>query len=699
MQRKINKRLELKTEIPLIFIFVCLLSGIIAGGILYYRNKENEILSALQKTVLAIVRCITVFLCCFLLLSPLVIWNKIFQEKPLLLFLQDNSASIIKSSDSIKIKGDYQLRRDEMLERLGDKFDVRRFSFGQQWNESDTFSYGEPLSDYSEALSQLKDNYVYQNIGAVVMAGDGLYNTGLDPVNLAGDINYPVHTIALGDTTEFPDGRIQKISTGEKVFSGSSFNVDVDCVFNNLKGKGTMLIIKQAGQVIYRMQININNDHYLYQHHTVISANDSGLHKYTIEIVPIEEETNTINNRKEFVVDVVEDRKKVLFIAEGPDPDLGAMAGSLKKNLSYEVQFYYPGEEKLSLDDISAVVVYQLPSAQKQISRELSMLSEWDMPVFHIVGARTDLDAFNRLGTGFSIVSRNNMVEEVSAVINNDFSLFELQQFIPDNFPPLLVPFADFAAGERLSVLFSQKIRNIETGNPLWLIGNDGRRKTAILAGEGIWRWGMAEYYRNGEQPFFDQLVAKVFDYLTLEDSKEKFVVHYAHQNNSLFPVVFTAQVYNDNLEPVNNAHVTLELETALGERLNFDFTGETDNYRLEAGTLRPGVYAFTAKASFGESTYTRKGEIAVIETAKELASLKADHNLLYRISKATGGQLFYPEQLNLLEEELATSDQYSIRKIREKQMIKLIDVRILAFFLLILLTMEWFLRKFWGLY
>ncbi len=38
------------------------------------------------------------------------------------------------------------------------------------------------------------------NLGAVVLAGDGIYNQGVEPLFAASGLSVPIYTIALGDT-------------------------------------------------------------------------------------------------------------------------------------------------------------------------------------------------------------------------------------------------------------------------------------------------------------------------------------------------------------------------------------------------------------------------------------------------------------------------------------------------------------------
>jgi hypothetical protein len=54
-------------------------------------------------------------------------------------------------------------------------------------------------------------------------------------VNLAGEVNFPVFTIGLGDTTEVADARIENVKANRTAFSGNRFPVEIDVHFSKTK--------------------------------------------------------------------------------------------------------------------------------------------------------------------------------------------------------------------------------------------------------------------------------------------------------------------------------------------------------------------------------------------------------------------------------------------------------------------------------
>ena len=59
-------------------------------------------------------------------------------------------------------------------------------------------------------------------------------------------------------------------------------------------------------------------------------AGKPGLKHYTVTIEPVENERNTKNNSADFVINVLENKQKILILSDGPHPDIGAIKNTLE---------------------------------------------------------------------------------------------------------------------------------------------------------------------------------------------------------------------------------------------------------------------------------------------------------------------------------------------------------------------------------
>ena len=78
-------------------------------------------------------------------------------------------------------------------------------TMGSSVREGVEFSLENKGSDISGVLGDVSDLYGNQNLGAVVLATDGIYNEGSNPLSTGTKMNAPRYTIGLGDTLQKKD--------------------------------------------------------------------------------------------------------------------------------------------------------------------------------------------------------------------------------------------------------------------------------------------------------------------------------------------------------------------------------------------------------------------------------------------------------------------------------------------------------------
>ena len=160
----------------------------------------------------------------------------------------------------------------------------------------------------------------------------------------------------------------------------------------------------------------------------------------------------------------------------------------------------------------------------------------------------------------------------------------------------------------------------------------------------------------------------------------------------------FTAEVYNDVFEPVNTEEISMEISNEKDEKFNLIFDKGSSGYKLDAGNFPVGHYKFNAQVTLGDETFDESGEFAVMPVNMEQINSQANHQLLFLISQVSGGNYYQPNKkddlLNYLKNNPLNSTYYFQEMVTE-----LLNLKALFFVLLLLLSMEWFLRKYWGIY
>jgi hypothetical protein len=673
---------------------VCLILGILYAWLLY-RQPVN--LGKNFRLGLAAIRTLVVFLIALLLVSPLVKSVKYSPQKPLVLIAQDNSSSV----NTFKAPG-FNINKlitdlAKLKQELGDDYDVQEFNFSKDLNNGLSAKFNGKQTDISNALYQLNNRFVNQNIGALVLATDGLYNQGNDPQYEAKNIKTSIYTIALGDTTAKRDLLIGNVNYNKTAFLGNDFEIEVLAEAYQSKGENLHLTVTTDGSQVFTQTIPVTSADFKKVIPIKLTADKKGLRKYNFNIVPIKNELSAQNNTETIYVDVLDARQKVLVLYQNPHPDITVIKQAIETNKNFEVKTSLLSDlATIRLADYSLIVLYQIPA---DVSVPLkSFIAKSKTPVWYILGSQTDLQAFNAEQNNVKISSGRDESQEVFALPDAGFAAFTLSDSSRKKIallPPLLAPFGSYGTSTNTAVLLRQKIGAVTTTYPLLAFADDAGHRLAILTGEGLWRWQLAEYQNYGNRNATDELLSQTVQYLTANANRQRFRVYPAR---NVFDegenVILNAELYNDALELINTPDVKIDLKNGAGKNYSFLFSRNGQSYELDAGTLPVGEYSYTATTQNGKQQFKATGLLTVKPLNLETRQSAANHTLLHTIAKQSGGQMLYPTQLNQLAAMIRKNDNIKTVIYEDKHYSDIIDVKWLFVLILLLLTGEWFLRK-----
>jgi len=227
----------------------------------------------------------------------------------------------------------------------------------------------------------------------------------------------------------------------------------------------------------------------------------------------------------------------------------------------------------------------------------------------------------------------------------------------------------------------------------------DENNKTAVMAGEGIWRWRMQDFLKNINHQAFDELINKTVQFLSVKEDKSKFRIFTQNRFLENEEIQLNAELYNDSYELVNDPEIKIDLIEENGGKYSFVFNRTTNSYILNAGILPAGFYNYKASVQFGTKNYVETGKFQVNQLLLEANSTVANHQLLQNIAQKFGGKLYYPNQIADISKAIKTNSDITSIIYEENDLKELISLKWIFFVLLTLLSLEWFLRKRNGAY
>ena len=698
------------------WLSVCVLAGAWYAFILYFREKQFTEEGQKPKRwiyLLAVVRALAVFFIAALLLSPLLKLVHHETEKPIILLAQDNSASIrmhFKQQDSAQYISNFNHLRDA----LSKNYEVKTYLLGNKVREGEHADYKDGSTNLSDFFVQAQNLFSNQNLGAIILASDGVYNEGSNPVYSSGEKMAPVYTIALGDTTVKKDLLFSKMYFNRVAYLGNNFSVRADVQAQNCKGEAIKLQVfrveENNSRLLQEQSFNAESDYFVKSAEFTFAADKPGILHYRFVLNQLSDEVTFANNPTDVFVEVLEVKEKVLLLANSPHPDIAALKQAIESNKNYTTDIVYAQGNNADVKDYSLIIFHQLPSGAQTVQGIISQAKTQKKSMLFITGAQTSISLFNSVQDALKINSSNNSLTEATASPESDFTLFNLSATAIQtlqNFPPLKVPFGNYKPAPSSVVLAYQKIGNVSTNYPLISFYQSLDSKIGIISGEGLWRWRNYDFLQHKNGDVFNEIITRTVQYLSVKPDKKQFRVTPENRSKSgnerMFSesedVLFNAELYNDTYEPVNNPDVKLTVRDEKGKEFNYVMNRAGTGFNLNAGSFSAGNYSYNASVVFNNKSFTESGQFIVSPLQLENAQTRADHQLLNLLSTKSGGKLFYPSQMDELLKTIQAQESIKPVIYTTQKTESVINLKWIFFLLTGLLSLEWFVRKYMGGY
>lgn len=681
------------TSLSAFWMLISLLMGLSYAFVLYQKKSD---LSPATSRIFFILRTFAVALIAFLLFAPVIRTEKKSVEKPLIFILLDNSASIEISKPANFETRKYQNDISSLVKDFDEDYEVKTLSFGKSVQTNARLSFKEKTTDIDAAFKHINENYLNRNIGAVILASDGIYNEGGNPQYEAGKIKSPVYTIALGDTIPKKDLIIANVNYNNLVYLGNDFQIEVDIEAFQSKGNISQLSVYSKEGKLYEKPVSILNNNFRLTVPITLSAKQKGMQKFTVNLSPATGELSKENNSYAFFVEVVDGKQNVYILANSAHPDISALKQGIESNKNYEVKSGFITDfNRSDIEKSNLLILHQLPSANT-LNADLREMIERKNCWF-ILGDQSNVNTFSAAQNLLKITT-NGVNQEVFAKLNEEFYEFTLSEITQEklkNLPPLLAPFGNYTIQSDASALLYQQIGRLGTDKPLLIFSKGDNNKIGILCGEGIWRWRLEDFKKNNSHQATDELLSKTAQYLSSRETQKKFRVYPAKNSfDESEHILLNAELYNNSYELVNTPEVSISLKNNTGRSYSFLFSKTESSYVLDAGILPYGEYSFKATTQLGQEKHSASGKFVISHQLNELRQTTANHQILNNLSQQSKGELIYPSEISDLAEKVKKNELVKAISYENRRYEDLVNVRLLFFVILALLSTEWFLRK-----
>jgi len=673
----------LEKYVAIWFFIAFVLSGSLGYYQYYYRVKKLTKFSFL----LVIIRSLVFFLLMLVLLNPSITKESIINQKAKLSVLVDNSSSVtfLKRDSLVYV----MLQNFKTHENLNKRFDINYYSFGNLFQQSDSFSFDENQTDISMPLERISK--IQKNASnAIVLLSDGNQTIGNDYQYTS--IKDPVFPVVIGDTTKYQDVKIAQINVNRYSFINNQFPVE-----SILQYEGTQTIklrysLENNGKIIFSERINFsekNNSHIL---KTFIKASKEGTNFFTSKIEYLENEKNVVNNSKNFSVEVIDKQSEILIVSSFYHPDLGALKKAIESDKQRKVTIRIVDNKNIQLNNYQLVVLYQ-PNNKFNII--IDQLNSNKSSFMLITGSKTDWLFLNNKSLGIN--KKNiNQLENYSARFYNGFLNFSQKNIGFENLPPMIDYYGETTVSIPHQTLLYQSINGFSSQNPLLATANHNNQKKVFLFGEGLWKWRSSSFLKNDSFQYFDEFIGNLVQYASNKKIRNRLDLDINSFFNANSSIQIGAFYVDENYQFDDRATILFTIKNKNSKKKQtFPFSLSGSSYQLELTSLEAGEYEYTIEVD--GRNISKKGTFKVNEFLVEEQFTNANSYKLELLAQKTAGKLYFEDKYRLVIDDLTNDTRFSTIQKSKKTIDKLVNWQWLMLLIIGLLSLEWFIRKYIG--
>lgn len=692
------------------------------------------------------------------LLNPTLLFQKLQKIPMPFAVLVDNSPSMSLADNPVeqesrldKVKQMLLSHKADLWQQLSTEYDVRLYTVNEEvqpvaFEELEQLEVTGKGSALLEALLAVQNEYRDLPLAGILLFTDGANNLGLEDTTLLENFPLPVFPVEAGNTAVYKDLQIVENRMVNFAFLRSPVTVDLTLKSWGYQDMAVPVVLKQDNQIIATTLVQITQKEFTHPVSFTFTPREVGTFHYTVETPLQIGEAIRTNNRKDFSLQVVRDKIRILVVSGRPSWSYRFLRRALKSDPTI---------------DLISFIILRTPSDVVNVSeRQLSLipfptnrlftqeLENFDLlifdnfsyvfyfPLLYLENVKrfvAEGGAFAMFGGSESFSEggyANTPLEEILPVDLSDRSrgyVFQPGQveltkegethpitqissdreetkLLWEEMPELEGFNRTLRVKPDATVLESYVISGTNQRFPLLATMKYKKGRTLALLTDQSWRWNFEMVGQNKGNRYYLRFIKQMIRWLIKDPNfKQVQVLATKETYQPDEEVELRIRVYDDDFSPATDAILTLTSKNTTGEKVELPY----------APTSYPGEYLATYQpASEGfftvEVEAQRQGKILgndetlfrVAQLQREFENAAPDDRFLRKIADLTGGK-FFP--LTTTSPDLVTEIG---RVLEGKAQYKIIEERPLeirntwwAFLVLVgLFSLEWILRRRSGL-
>ncbi len=663
-------------------------------------------------TILLVLRSLILILLAGLILKPEIHWTSIRHKAPSALVWIDNSLSIAAQNNFSK---DSLLSIVQEINTAldGKGIKPRLFLFDEKiipvTGKLKNIENNGLATDLAQVLRYSKSEFENENIVGALIISDGVITRGEDPTFSDIEMPFPVFTIGIGDSELVTDPAVTKIEMPQTVKAGDTVTINAELI--PIGNGDPITVMLKEGEIILDKKVIASQSQAMRKMLSFQAIpSKPGEKIYSVEITAAQDK-NPYNNLRMSSVKVLESQTNILIVSGQANFEAPFLTRTLRELQDVFVQNVVINEGQwlpLSFQEIMAkewnlIIFIGYPTAessQNDLIRLRQKISDYNLPLIFFLDGDVDSKQLERLLSWNPIDEFliDKSVNQVSVkptraglehpLIKN-FQKVSVSEIIWRELPPIGSPFRRIRLKPSLlTIIESTDIAE----NPVIAVNQESNKPLALCFGLDFWRWSFMTN-EIGRFDIYDELFQGMAKWLTdtLSSSPIQLSI-----NKRIFlngeTVEMSCLLYDLKGLVVNDAVVKAELIQQNDVIASSNLIWNGNNYSgvipvRNAGDCQVRISAWSGDNLIG----IREQPVTVIDRPIELLEVRQNVDLLRTIALRSGGLKTnrIPEIIDRL--------QVTEKIITQSHVIKFLNWRWTLVILIVLLTVEWSMRRFQG--
>jgi uncharacterized membrane protein len=712
-----------------------------------------------QSVSLTALRALVYGVLIFFLFGPALIDKRVTKLRRPLTVLIDSSQSMGFPASAKSAPGDKNAKsrldlvreklaagaQEPMLQKLNRDYDLKLVRFGTGLEPISTAGLAgltpqDPGTRLLELLQATARDGSAASAGVIVFT-DGITNGDKKTLDGGPALTVPVFAVGVGEAEGFTDVRIAKLGAPEFAFRGREFKIDLTIQASGMKGKSVPLFFNRGRNIVTSRTVAVDADSFEQKITLSFTPRDLGTHGFSVSIPAQAGEQITQNNSKEFKVEVQRDKIRILTLSGSPAWNYRFLRMAMKQDPLIElVSFVFlrtptdtvdVPESQLSLIPfpIDDIFLEELKNFDVIFLDDFSHRAYFNPSYLERVrdfvrdgGGLAMLGgprSFDAGGYGESALKEALPVEldgkgsfQATAALNVALTpagkAHPITRLLPD-------PKANEEAWSKMPALTGMnqvRAARGETlitssgeggGAPLLTIGRFGKGRTLALMSDDAWRWNFIAAGNKESPQNHLKLVRQAARWLAQEPSFEQLQLRPIAAAIPGEKIQIKLKVLKDDFTPTRQATVQLRVFGPEGEPTAVAASADSEEgeYTGEFIPTKEGTHRVEAEASLGGKVLGKdRGSFTAAFAYGETDDGLPRLDLLKRIAENSKGEYFSINDWNdkALDKVAAKLESIAPSQLVEQRQTRLWSTLWPFAIVLTLLSIEWWMRRKWGL-